>query len=445
MNSSNMNTPDTTQQGSTGKGAETPGLRRKRDGDLLRLYAAGRSQPAFAELRRRYARLVYSTCLREIGDPTLAEDAAQGVFLLLSEKAHRLEKRETLADWLYTASRHVSRNLHKQERRRQMNEARAVREAASEALRQDAADPLWEQVEPHLDDALGRLKPADREAVLLRFMQQQSLAEVGAGLGVSENTARMRVQRSLAKIRAHLSRAGVAVTLALLATLLLEHGASALPDALLDRLSAPPAAPPGVRIPSVTAAVRRVSLLLLFLSALRPLAVLVVALAVLVGIVQVWRVLPPPRMSPSEQRRAFQTIEGTWRGSLEYADDRTGQHFTYPTTVTARSLGGGNGFSFVAAYTGSTAVDRTTFTGGARAGTFTVTNGGAQSSHRLAGVGELVKLRGGFAFQGKSPGRDADVRMRFTLGTNSLTIQEEYRPRRQTDYRFRNRFILRRQ
>lgn len=118
--------------------------------------------------------------------------------------------------------------------------------------------------------------------------------------------------------------------------------------------------------------------------------------------------------------------------------------------MTARSLGGGNGLSLVAAYTGSTAVDRTTFTGG-QAGTFQVTNGGPQSSHRLAGVGELVGMRGGgFAFQGQNPARDADVRIRFTLGADSLTMQEEYRSvpqgdywSRQGEYRFRNRFTLR--
>ena len=211
---------------------------------------------------------------------------------------------------------------------------------------------------------LGRLKPADREAVLLRFMQQQSLAEVGAGLGISENTARMRVQRSLQKIRAHLSRAGVAVTLALLAALLLEHGASAAPTALLDRLSASSAVPPDGRASAVEGAVRQASLLLSFLSALRPLTVLIVVLGFVVGYGQFQRLVSPQGLSAGEQRRAFQALEGTWRGRLEYADDRTGQHFTYPTTVTVRSLGGGSGLSLVAAYSGSTAVDRTTFMGG---------------------------------------------------------------------------------
>ncbi len=433
-----MTPPDNTSK-------DTAGLRGKRDRDLLRLYTMGRSQQAFAELGRRYARLVYSTCLREIGDPTLAEDAAQGVFLLLSQKSHSLVRRETLADWLYTAARYVSRNLHKQERRRQMNEARALRESVLVSPQDDTSSPLWEQVKPHLDDALGRLKSADRQAVLLRFVQQQSLAGVGVGLGISENTARMRVQRSLEKIRTHLGRAGVVVPLVLLAALLLEHSASAAPAALLRRFSLPSADLSGDRASILAAAVRRASMLFSLLSALKLLVVLVVAVGIAAVCVQVPRLVSPQRLSLGEQQRAFRSLDGTWRGSLEYADDRTGQHFSYPTTVTARSLGGGSGLSFVAAYTGSTAVDRTTWTPGPQMGTFSVTNGGPQSSHRLAGVGELVKMRGGgFAFEGQSPARDADVRIRFLLGADSLTMQEEYRLKQEAGYRFRNRFVLRR-
>ena len=67
-----------------------------------------RSETAFAELVRRYGDLVYATSLRETGDRTLAEDAAQGVFLLLSRKADALRRCETIAGWLYAASRNIA-------------------------------------------------------------------------------------------------------------------------------------------------------------------------------------------------------------------------------------------------------------------------------------------------------------------------------------------------
>ncbi len=71
------------------------------------------------------------------------------------------------------------------------------------------ADPLWEEVKPVLDDAMHGLDDKDRNAVVLRFYESQSLREVGVALGLSENAARMRVGRALTKLRNLLAQRGV--------------------------------------------------------------------------------------------------------------------------------------------------------------------------------------------------------------------------------------------
>lgn len=45
------------------------------DAALLRRFVRGGRQAAFSQLVSRYSRLVYSTCLRDVQNPTLAEDA----------------------------------------------------------------------------------------------------------------------------------------------------------------------------------------------------------------------------------------------------------------------------------------------------------------------------------------------------------------------------------
>ena len=53
------------------------------------------------------------------------------------------------------------------------------------------------------------LKDSDREALLLRYFERRSMAEVGSRLGLSENAARMRVERALERLRERLTRRGV--------------------------------------------------------------------------------------------------------------------------------------------------------------------------------------------------------------------------------------------
>jgi hypothetical protein len=238
---------------------------------------------------------------------------------------------------------------------------------------------------------------------------------------------------------------GVVVPLALLVAILLERSTFAAPPTLLAKLAMPPPNSLDGGALAFAGAVRQVSLRLALLSARPWLFVLMLAAGVAVGYIT----LPPlffvHRLVPREQRQVFRALDSTWRGSLEYADDRTGQHFTYPTTMTIRSLGGGSGLRLTAVYTGSSAVDQTTFLEEGHLGRFSVTNGGPLSSHSLSGIGDLVRMQdGGFAFQGKNSSRDSDVRIRFTLRANLLTIQEEYRVAPQKDYHFRNRFTIHR-
>ena len=61
---------------------------------------------------------------------------------------------------------------------------------------------------PLLDEALLSLREKDRTALLLRFYENHSLREVGAAFGVSEDTARKRVQSALEKLTEFFKRRG---------------------------------------------------------------------------------------------------------------------------------------------------------------------------------------------------------------------------------------------
>ncbi|MGO8700407.1 MAG: RNA polymerase sigma factor [Limisphaerales bacterium] len=204
--------------------------------ELLRRYAADGSEPAFTELVRQHIDLVYSAALRQVnGDASAAQDVTQEVFTDLAHKASRLAGHASLTGWLYTSVRFQAAKARRAELRRQASEHASL--AMNELLQTPDMPTAWLELRPVLDDVMHELNETDREAVLLRYFERKPLAEVGARLGLSENAARMRVDRALEKLRAKLSKRGITSTAAALAPMLAERAVDAAPVPLVAKVS----------------------------------------------------------------------------------------------------------------------------------------------------------------------------------------------------------------
>jgi len=95
----------------------------------------------------------------------------------------------------------------------------------------------WEGIAPHLDAALGELNDTDRDAVLLRYFQHKSAREIAQTLGTTEEAAQKRVSRGVERLRASLSKRGVAVGAGGLAVLVGSNAVHAAPAGLTAALS----------------------------------------------------------------------------------------------------------------------------------------------------------------------------------------------------------------
>ncbi|MDO8545311.1 MAG: sigma-70 family RNA polymerase sigma factor [Opitutaceae bacterium] len=194
------------------------------DPELLRRYAEEKSESAFAELVRRRVDLVYSVALRQVGgDVHLAEDVTQKVFADLARKAAALAQRPVLGGWLYRSTQFASSDVVRSERRRR------AREQESQVMQELTANPNaatdWDKLRPLLDEAMSDLSEDDRDAVVLRYFEARTFAEIGRALLLTEEAARKRVDRALDKMAGALSRRGVTSTSAALGVAL---GAQAL-------------------------------------------------------------------------------------------------------------------------------------------------------------------------------------------------------------------------
>ncbi len=162
------------------------------DATLLAASRAG-AIDAFGRIVERYHNLVCAVAYSKTGDRVLSEDVGQETFLVAWKQLASLREPEKLGSWLCG----IARNLgHKAIRRRRHEEVADVHEMK---VAGGGAGPLEavlsREMEAVVWKALEQLPDRYREPLILFYREEQSIAQVARGLGLSEQTARQRLSR----------------------------------------------------------------------------------------------------------------------------------------------------------------------------------------------------------------------------------------------------------
>ena len=179
------------------------------DWELLARFGVDRSEQAFTELVRRHAGFVLATCRRRLRDVHLSEDVAQAVFLVLARRPPvRSAANASLAGWLHQSAIYACNNAIRATRARQSRERWAAEHVMNGrsldgSMRCDARPvDRCSDAEVALEQAMSQLSRGERDAILLRYYEDQSVQQIGAALGISANSATKRITRALERLRA---------------------------------------------------------------------------------------------------------------------------------------------------------------------------------------------------------------------------------------------------
>lgn len=164
--------------------------------------------PSWDEVATKYGRKIYSIAYRLTGDVEEAKDLSQDVFVRVYRNLHKYQP-GTFEGWLYR----ITKNLF-------LDRMRRRRRVLLEPLPEDE----WRQPEDEtagpeqrleqtllrsdIDEALTRLPPDFRTAVVLCDVQGLSYEEIASATGWPLGTVRSRIHRGRKLLRAHLEAVG---------------------------------------------------------------------------------------------------------------------------------------------------------------------------------------------------------------------------------------------
>jgi RNA polymerase sigma-70 factor (ECF subfamily) len=166
---------------------------------------SGEEPELFAALFRRHAPTIQRYITRRIG-PDAAEDVVAETFLVAFDQRSRYDSsRLDARPWLYG----IASNLVGQHRRAEVRQLKAFGRSGVDPIMagfSDSADARIgaEAIRKRLAAALGRLRPAYREALLLIAWGDLTYEEAANALSVPVGTVRSRISRARKVLRAAL-------------------------------------------------------------------------------------------------------------------------------------------------------------------------------------------------------------------------------------------------
>jgi RNA polymerase sigma-70 factor (ECF subfamily) len=168
---------------------------------VLRAQAGDR--PALDGLLRSVQAPLYRYIRSLIGDPALAEDVLQDVFLLIYRKLRHLRDPALFRPWAYRiASRRALRVLERERKR----SGYSLDDLGTEPL---AAPPQFESsLIASLLPLLTAISPASRAVLSLHYLEDLSLQETADVLGIPIGTAKSRLGYGLEAMRRLLASPG---------------------------------------------------------------------------------------------------------------------------------------------------------------------------------------------------------------------------------------------
>ena len=170
------------------------------DEELMQLICEGEVE-AFDELYNKYSKSLLAYFYRMLNfDRALAEDALQDVFLKIAETPEKFDRSRSFKTWLFSVASNICKNFYRH--KIIVNNSKDELSYLSDSIAEAGMTKLFKDMDTRLfknalDKVLEELPHEKREAFILKYQEEKSIADIALIQNCPEGSVKSRLHYTI--------------------------------------------------------------------------------------------------------------------------------------------------------------------------------------------------------------------------------------------------------
>ncbi len=169
------------------------------DSELITLYLKDQNTLYFTQLYNRYKGKVFAKCISMLNDEGLARDAMQDIFIKILLNLSRFTEQSSFSTWVYSITYNYCIDMIRRKKRVPMIYTEDVGKISKETEVEIPDSVLLEMKQERLAKVLEQLPPGDKAILMMKYIDDLQIKEIGDILGKSESAIKMQIMRAKMK------------------------------------------------------------------------------------------------------------------------------------------------------------------------------------------------------------------------------------------------------
>lgn len=169
------------------------------DSELIALYLEEQDSVYFTKLYKRYGGKVFAKCISMLADDGLARDATQDIFIKILLNLSKFSEQSSFSTWIYSITYNYCIDLIRKKKKMPLLFTEDVGKVSKEQVVEIPDSVLLEMKQERLEAVLDQLLPGDKAILLMKYIDDLPIKDIGAILGKTESAIKMQIMRAKQK------------------------------------------------------------------------------------------------------------------------------------------------------------------------------------------------------------------------------------------------------